>query len=90
MRSKDLKIGSFYWVEIYEFGYEKSKKIAKIIAIKKLDSSTFYQVLVLNPVTGRLYFIDYEKLHFIKRASTNQVKLRVKEFIKGLQNFIKQ
>lgn len=91
MKKKDLKVGFFYWIEIYEYGDSLTTVLAKIISIIKCGSGlVVYNIQVLNPLTGAISERALGPSFFIKKASFNEVRIAVDKFRKRLADFIKQ
>ena len=91
MKRKDLKVGSFYWIEIYEYGDSLTTVLAKIVAMIKCDPGLVaYNIQVINPLTGAISERVIGLSFFNKKASFNEAMNVVDKFRKRLSDFLKQ
>lgn len=91
LQSDRLKVGSFYWLNVYLYGDSQTMVLAKIIKVNKRDKeSIMCNIQALNPLTGEL--LEREVCHssFISEVSIDDVRVRVNKFRDQLANFMEQ
>lgn len=95
MKTGDLKVGSFYWLEeeVHRGGHwcPSITVLVKITAIKRCSSNTLYCVNRLNFVTGELLEPGVVEGHsFASKTSPEIVRGIIKQLNQRLKDFLKQ